>query len=81
MLLDHSVASPQQWLKARRALLDEEKEESRRRDEFHKRQRALPWVKIDKPYVFTTPDGDISLTAHSLGSTHQGRSLSPSAFD
>jgi predicted dithiol-disulfide oxidoreductase (DUF899 family) len=62
MLSDHPVVSAPEWLKARRALLDEEKKESRRRDEFHKRQRALPWVKIDKPYAFTTPEGDVSLS-------------------
>ena len=62
VVLSHKVVSPEEWLAARRDLLKEEKEESKRRDEFHKQQRALPWVKVEKSYVFTTPDGDVSLS-------------------
>lgn len=58
---DHPVVSDQEWLEARRALLCEEKEESKRHDEFTKRQRALPWRKIVKNYTFATPTGNASL--------------------
>jgi len=61
-VLSHKVVSPEEWLAARRDLLKEEKEESKRRDEFRERQRALPWIKVKKSYVFTTPDGDVSLS-------------------
>src|SRR6202790_1813602 len=59
---NHSVVPDDEWLKARIALLREEKEAMKQHDEFTKRQRSLPWRKVDKGYSFTTPDGDASLT-------------------
>ena len=46
------IASRTEWLAARQELLQKEKELTRRRDELGEQRRALPWVKIDKPYVF-----------------------------
>jgi len=49
------------WLAARRELLREEKELTRRCDALAARQRALPWVKIEKDYRFEAPRGRVSL--------------------
>lgn len=58
---DHEVVSRDEWLVARKALLEAEKEFTRRRDELSRQRRALPWVKIDKQYVFDGPDGKETL--------------------
>jgi predicted dithiol-disulfide oxidoreductase (DUF899 family) len=51
----------QDWIEARRALLAEEKKLTRLRDRLAEDRRALPWVKIDTPYVFDGPTGKVSL--------------------
>lgn len=55
------VVARDEWLVARKALLAEEKEFTRRRDELNTRRRELPMVVVDKPYVFTGPDGEVGL--------------------
>jgi predicted dithiol-disulfide oxidoreductase (DUF899 family) len=60
-LANHPVASHEQWLTARLALLAEEKEHIRNHDRIAAARRDLPWVKIDKPYVFEDPDGLVGL--------------------
>jgi predicted dithiol-disulfide oxidoreductase (DUF899 family) len=57
----HRVISREEWLKERIALLEQEKELTRRRDALAARVRALPWVEIDKAYTFDGPDGRLSL--------------------
>jgi predicted dithiol-disulfide oxidoreductase (DUF899 family) len=57
----HEVASAEEWLKARKALLEKEKAYVRKQDEFRAEQRALPWVRIEKEYVFDGPEGKVSL--------------------
>jgi predicted dithiol-disulfide oxidoreductase (DUF899 family) len=56
-MLNHPVASREEWLAARRALLAKEKEATRLRDEINAERLALPWVKVEKNYVFDTPGG------------------------
>jgi predicted dithiol-disulfide oxidoreductase (DUF899 family) len=51
------IVSPEEWLAARKAHLAREKEFTRLRDELSRERRALPWVKVDKDYVFDRPDG------------------------
>lgn len=46
------------WLTARNALLKEEKAFNKLRDELNVKRRALPVVRLDKPYVFETPAGN-----------------------
>lgn len=46
-----------EWLKARRALLEAEKEFTRLRDDLSRRRRALPWERVEKSYVFEGPSG------------------------
>jgi predicted dithiol-disulfide oxidoreductase (DUF899 family) len=55
------VVSRAEWLTARKQLLEQEKELTRRRDALSAERRRLPMVEIDKPYVFTGPDGEASL--------------------
>ncbi len=57
----HTTGTREQWLAARLALLDAEKELTRRSDELARRRQELPWVRIDKAYRFQTDDGDASL--------------------
>ena len=55
--MQHKVVSQDEWLAARKALLAKEKEFTKARDRLSEARRALPWVKIDKTYVFDGPDG------------------------
>lgn len=55
------VVSREQWLEARRRLLAQEKEMTRRHDELNAARRRLPMVKVDTEYVFTGPDGKATL--------------------
>jgi predicted dithiol-disulfide oxidoreductase (DUF899 family) len=57
----HRVVSREEWLKARVALLAEEKEFTRQRDALAAKVRDLPWVKVDKAYTFDAPTGKKSL--------------------
>jgi predicted dithiol-disulfide oxidoreductase (DUF899 family) len=57
------VTSREQWLEARRRLLVEEKELTRRRDALNAERRRLPMVKIEKEYVFEGPQGPVALAA------------------
>jgi predicted dithiol-disulfide oxidoreductase (DUF899 family) len=57
----HKIVSRDEWLAARKALLAREKELTRQRDAVSAERRALPWVKVDKSYVFVTPEGVATL--------------------
>ncbi|HWN52563.1 MAG TPA: thioredoxin family protein [Xanthobacteraceae bacterium] len=57
----HRVVSHDEWLKARTALLAKEKEFTRLRDQLSAQKRALPWVRIDKEYIFDGPNGKVTL--------------------
>jgi predicted dithiol-disulfide oxidoreductase (DUF899 family) len=68
-MMHNPIVSRDEWLAARKALLAKEKEFTRLRDSLNAARRALPWVKVDKPYMFDTPDG-----RQSLGELFAGRS-------
>ncbi len=55
------IVTRDKWLKARKALLVEEKEFNRQRDALSARRRELPWVEVVENYVFSGEDGDVSL--------------------
>jgi predicted dithiol-disulfide oxidoreductase (DUF899 family) len=55
------VVSREQWLVARKKLLEKEKEFTRQRDALNAERRGLPMVAIDKDYVFEGPNGKASL--------------------
>jgi predicted dithiol-disulfide oxidoreductase (DUF899 family) len=57
----HKTGTRKDWLAARLALLEAEKELTRRSDEVAQRRQALPWVRIDKDYRFDTEQGSVSL--------------------
>src|ERR687892_2868346 len=61
VLSDHEVVSREEWLVARRDLLKREKELTRLRDQLAAERRALPWVTIEKKYIFDAPEGEITL--------------------
>ena len=54
---DPPVASRQHWLAEREQLLEREKELTRLGDQIARERRALPWVRMDKDYLFDTPPG------------------------
>ena len=56
----HEVVPQYEWVEKRRELLAREKEFTRLRDELSRRRRELPWVKVDKRYLFDGPDGSVS---------------------
>jgi predicted dithiol-disulfide oxidoreductase (DUF899 family) len=68
-MIKHEVVSEEQWIEARRALLAEEKAFTRERDRLSQKRRALPWVKVTKPYAF-----EGSGTTHTLSDLFDGRS-------
>ena len=55
------IATREEWLAARRDLLAEEKELTRRRDALNVERRELPMVEVEKDYVLTGPDGPMGL--------------------
>ncbi|HET6607140.1 MAG TPA: DUF899 domain-containing protein [Rhodopila sp.] len=57
----HPTATRDEWLAARLALLQEEKDLTRLGDELARRRQALPWVRVDKEYRFDTDYGPASL--------------------
>jgi predicted dithiol-disulfide oxidoreductase (DUF899 family) len=55
------VVSRADWLAARKELLAKEKDFTRRRDALSAERRKLPWVKVDKEYIFDGPGGKETL--------------------
>ena len=58
----HPVATRDDWLVQRRELLAREKALTQQRDQIARDRRALPWVRMDKPYVFDTLAGRRTLS-------------------
>ena len=59
--MQHTIVSREEWLAARKQHLLEEKELTRRRDRLSAARRELPWVKVEKEYVFDAPEGKVTL--------------------
>ncbi len=57
----HRTVSREEWIAARLEHLAREKEFTRLRDQLSRERRDLPWVKVDKAYVFDGPRGPESL--------------------
>lgn len=55
------VVARSEWLVARKDLLTREKELTQLGDEVSRHRRELPWVKIEKEYIFDGPDGTETL--------------------
>jgi len=58
---EQTIGTREEWLAASRALVEAEKEHSRAGDELARRRRELPWVPVEKEYVFDTDDGTRTL--------------------
>src|SRR5947199_10066254 len=58
---NRKVVSQKEWVAARKKLLLKEKKFSKLRDELSLQRRKLPWVKIEKEYVFDGPTGKVTL--------------------
>ena len=56
-MITNKIASHEEWLAARAALLEREKEHTRMGDELAKQRRELPWVPVEKQYTLKTADG------------------------
>ncbi len=66
---DHEIVSRDAWIAARTKLLAQEKAFTRERDALSEQRRALPWVRVEKPYTFEGPEG-----RQTLPQIFQGRS-------
>ena len=55
------IVSKDEWLAARKKLLAKEKLLTRERDALAAERRQLPWVKVEKNYVFDGPNGKVTL--------------------
>ena len=59
---DHPIVSREEWVKARKELPEKEKEFTRLRDQLNAESRELPWVRVEKTYVFDGPNGKETLS-------------------
>ena len=57
------IVSQDEWLAARKQHLLKEKEFTRLHDQLSAERRNLPWVKVEKNYVFDGPNGKETLAA------------------
>src|SRR5438034_2098107 len=55
------IVTREEWLVARKQHLSKEKEFTRLRDELSRQRRELPWVRVEKRYVFEGPNGKETL--------------------
>ena len=60
-LKKHTVVPHNEWLSARTAFLEKEKEFTRLRDQLSKDRRELPWERVEKQYIFDGPKGEETL--------------------
>jgi len=67
--MQHPIVSREEWLTARKALLVKERAMTHALDALRAERRQLPWVKVEKSYVFEGPAGKCT-----LGDLFHGRS-------
>jgi predicted dithiol-disulfide oxidoreductase (DUF899 family) len=60
-MMHNRIVTREEWLDVHKRHLVNEKELTRRRDQLSAARRELPWVRIDKPYVFEGPNGKETL--------------------
>ena len=58
---DHPVVPREEWLAARRELLAREKAHMRAGDRLAEARRELPWMRVEKDYVFDAAEGKKTL--------------------
>ncbi|MCJ1900184.1 DUF899 domain-containing protein [Paracoccus versutus] len=59
--MTQAIVSREEWLEARKALLARERDMTHQLDALRAERRRMPWVRIDKPYRFMGPDGEVTL--------------------
>jgi len=59
---NHQIVSKNEWIEARKVLLKKEKQFTALRDQLSQQRRDLPWVEVDKEYVFDGPNGKQTLS-------------------
>jgi predicted dithiol-disulfide oxidoreductase (DUF899 family) len=64
-----AIVSREEWLDARKSLLARERAMTHELDALRAQRRQLPWVRLDKTYIFDGPNGE-----RSLGDLFEGRS-------
>lgn len=69
LVKNHAIVPPERWVSERKALMAREKELMRLHDEIARERRALPWERVEKSYVFDTPQG-----RRTLADLFEGRS-------
>jgi len=69
MIENPKIVSRDEWLVARRELLVKEKQLTRDRDAVAAERRQLPWVRVEKDYVFDGPNGKATLAGLFAGKT------------
>jgi predicted dithiol-disulfide oxidoreductase (DUF899 family) len=57
----HKIVLREEWLAARGALLEREKEHTRMGDDLAQQRRELPWVAVEEQYTLQTADGPKTL--------------------
>src|SRR5436305_15347539 len=60
-MTEHRIATHEEWQVARDELAKLEAEQAERNEEIKKQRRELPWVPVEKEYVFDTEDGKKTL--------------------
>ncbi len=61
-LKDHKIVTKEEWLESRKDLLKKEKEFTIFRDQLSQQRRDLPWVEVNKEYVFEGLGGKQTLS-------------------
>ena len=59
--MQHEIVSREEWMAARKALFEKERAMTHALDELRGERRGLPWVKVEKAYVFEGLDGPRTL--------------------
>ncbi len=72
----YKIVSREEWIAARKELLAKEKESTRLRDQLAAERHALPWVKVEKEYVFDAPEGRSRSSTCSMGAASSLSSIS-----
>jgi predicted dithiol-disulfide oxidoreductase (DUF899 family) len=57
----HKIVSREEWIASRKALMISEKQLTQAREAVSRQRREMPWVKVDKDYVFDGPSGKVTL--------------------
>ena len=78
-MTEHKVVSREEWASSRDELLAREKEHTRLGDELARQRRELPWVRVEREYVFDTDDGPRPLAESSTAAVSCSSTTSCSA--